>query len=75
MVGNMISGAVRNKATVLQIALAVQAGKKSLVETLLVFGVTRTYEELQRFKASVATAAAKSTNSETLLNSVSDAKA
>ncbi len=50
MVGNVISGAVTNKATTLQIPLAVLARKKALVETLHDFGVTCTYDELQDLK-------------------------
>ena len=55
MIGNMITSARRSFATPLQISLAVLLrDSKEHVKTLHDFGVTCSYDELLRFKKSVA---------------------
>ena len=58
MLGNMVSNAMSNTPTTLQIALGVLVRKKSVIEVLHDFGVTASYEEVRRFNASAAHAAA-----------------
>ena len=60
MVGNMVTGAVTNKPTFLQIALGVAIREKIYIEMLHNFFVTSTYDEVLRFKCSAAQAATKS---------------
>ena len=62
MVGNIVTSMVTNRPTALQIALGVLVRQKSLTEQLYDFGVTSSYDEILRFKASVAHAAAKIQN-------------
>ena len=62
LIGNIITSALTNHPNQLQISLAVLLREsKELVKTMNDFGVTCTYDELLRFKKSVAVAAAKST--------------
>ena len=62
LIRNIIISALKNHPTQLQISLAVLLREsKELVKTMNDFGVTCTYDELLRFKKSVAVAAAKST--------------
>ena len=61
LIGNNITSVLTNHPTQLQISLAVLLRQsKELVKTMNDFGVTCTYDELLRFKKSVAVAAAKS---------------
>ena len=61
LIGNIITSVLTNHPTQLQISLAVLLRQsKELVKTMNDFGVTCTYDELLRFKKSVAAAAAKS---------------
>ena len=62
MVGNIVTSMVTNRPTALQIALGVLVRQKSLIEQRYDFGVTSSYDEILRFKASVAHAAAKIQN-------------
>ena len=58
MIGNMITAAQTNLATPLQIALAVlHRCSKEEVKAFFDFGVTCSFDELLRFKRSVAVAA------------------
>ena len=60
MVGNMITGCVKNFPTVLQIALGVLVrDSKALVTKLHDFGVTCSLVEVLQFKKSAAVAATK----------------
>ena len=61
LMGNIITSVLTNHPTQLQISLAVLLRQsKELVKTMNDFGVTCTYDELLRFKKSVAVSAAKS---------------
>ena len=71
MVGNMVTCAITNKPTFLQIALGVFIREKTVIELLHDFGITSSYDEVLRFKSSAAHAAAK--NMEKLGISRSDA--
>ena len=62
MVGNIVTIMVTNRTPALQIALGVLVGQKSLIEQLYDFEVTSSYDEILRFKASVAHVAAKVQN-------------
>ena len=58
MIGNMITCAVTNRPTALQVALGVKVREKSVIEHLYSFGVTCSYKEVLQFKASAASSAA-----------------
>ena len=61
LIGNIITSVLTNHPTQLQITLAVLLREsKELLKTMNDFGVTCTYDELLRFKKSVAVTAAKS---------------
>ena len=61
VIGNVITSVLTNHSAQLQIILAVLLRLfKELVNTMNDFGVTFTYDELLRFKKSVAVAAARS---------------
>ena len=57
VIGNIITSAVTNQPTPLQIGLGVTLGKKSLVQQFHDPGICCSYDELLRFKASAAVAA------------------
>ena len=59
MIGNIVTNAVTNQYTSLQIALGVTAREKTMIECLSKFGVAASYDEIKRFKASAANAAAQ----------------
>ena len=71
MVGNMVTCAVSNNPTLLQIALGVVIREKTNIELLHGLGITSSYDEVLRFKSSAAYAAAR--NKEKLGISKSDA--
>ena len=60
MIGNIVTSIVTNRHTSLQVALGVKAREKSIIECLHNFLVTASYDEILRFKASVAHTAALS---------------
>ena len=61
LIGNIVTSALRNYPTPLQIALAVlMRNSKALVSNMNELGVTCTYDELLRFKKSAAVAASSS---------------
>ncbi len=61
LIANIITSVLANHPTDLQISLAVLLREsKELVKTMNSFGVTCTYDELLRFKKSVAVEAATS---------------
>ena len=60
MIGNIVTSIVTNRHTPLQVALGITAREKSIIECLHNFRVTASYDEILRFKASAAHAAAKS---------------
>ena len=60
MIGNIVTSIVTNRHTTLQVSLGVTVREKSLIECLHNFRVTASYDEILRFKASVAHAAAQS---------------
>ena len=72
LIGNIVTSMLTNKPTSLQIALGVQVRQKNRVESLHDFGVTCSYDEMQRFKASAASAAAGDVNSN--LRDITDSK-
>lgn len=58
MMGSILTGAVKNNSTALQIALGSKLGRsKNIITTMLSFGVTCSYDEVLRFKRSAAKAA------------------
>ena len=59
MIGNMVTSAVTNKPTFLQIVLGIAVRDKSIIELLYDHGVSSSYDEILRFKGSAAHAAAK----------------
>lgn len=59
MAGNMVTCAVTNKPTLLQIAVGVVIREKMNIELLYNLGVTSSYDEVLRFKSSAAHAASK----------------
>ena len=72
LIGNIVTSMLTNKPTSLQIALGVQVRQKNRVESLHDFGVTCSYDEMLRFKASAASAAAGDVNSN--LRAITDSK-
>ena len=60
MAGNLVRSNITNKPTSLQIALGAVVREKVTVQLLYDFGVSSSYDEVLRFKASGAHAAAKS---------------
>ncbi len=55
LIGNIITSVVKSLATPLQIALAVlQRDSKAIIKAFFDFGITCSYDELQRFKKSAA---------------------
>jgi len=65
MIGNMITGCVRNCPTVLGVLMR---DSKALVTKLHEFGVTSSYDEVLQFKKSTAVAATENIN----LHGISD---
>ena len=58
MMGSIVTGAVKNNPTALQIALGTKLGRsKNIITTMQSFGVTCSYDEVLRFKRSAAKAA------------------
>lgn len=58
MMGSILTGAVKNNSTALQIALGSKLGRsKNIITTMQSFGVTCSYDEVLRFKRSAAKAA------------------
>ena len=60
MAGNIVTYAVTNKPTLLQIALGVVIREKMNIELLHDLGITSSYDEVLRFKSSAAHAASTS---------------
>jgi hypothetical protein len=60
LMANIITGVITCRPTSLQVALGVVARDGSLIELLDDFGVTSSYSEILRFKASAAHAASQS---------------
>ena len=61
MIGNMITSFVRNQPTDLQVALsALLNSSKSIIQTFHDYGVTCSYDEINRFKKSAAVASLRS---------------
>ena len=58
MIGNMVTAAINNRPTPLLVDLGVKIRQRDLIETLHDFGVTCSYDEYLRFKASAASSAA-----------------
>ena len=56
VIGNIITGAVTNQPTALQIGLAVTLGKKTFVQQFHDLGICCSYDEPLRFKKSAAVA-------------------
>ena len=59
MIGNMVTAAITNRPTPLLVDVSVKIRQRDLIETLYDFGVTCSYDEYLRFKASAASSAAK----------------
>ena len=72
LIGNIVTSMLTNKPTSLQIALGVQVRQKNSIESSHDFGVTCSYDEMLRFKASAASAAAGDVNSN--LRAITDSK-
>lgn len=60
MIGNIVTSIITSRYTSLQVALGVTLREKSVIECMHNFRVTASYDEILRFKASVAHAAAQS---------------
>ena len=60
MVANVIKSVITNRPTSLEVTLGVVARETSLIELLHDFGVTATYDDILRFKASAVHAASHS---------------
>ena len=58
MIGNMITAAINKRPTSLLVDIGVKMRQRDLIETLFDFGVTCSYDEYLRFKASAASSAA-----------------
>ena len=58
LIGNIVTNILTNRPTSMQIALGVQLREKSKIESFYYFGVTCSYDEVLRFKASAALDAA-----------------
>ena len=70
MIGSILTGAVSNNPTALQITLGSKLGRsKNIITTMQSFGVTCSYDEVLRFKRS----AAKSATMEQSYHGISDA--
>ena len=69
MIGNIVTGAVSKKPTDLQISLGTVLREKTLIEQFYEFGVVCSYDEVLRFKTSVAHAAAQNRNLQGLMDS------
>ena len=54
LIGKMVTNAVTNRPTKLQVALGVSAREKHMINTLHNFSVTCSYDEVLRFKSSAA---------------------
>ena len=63
LIGNIATSKVTNKPPSLQIALGVRVRQKNRVKSLHDFGVTCSYDESLRIKASAASAVADDVNS------------
>ena len=63
LIANIVTASVTNRPTHLQIALGINVRENSQIETMHDFGVTCSYSEVLRFKASAATAAAQDVHS------------
>ena len=59
LIGNIVTSIVSNRATTLQIDLAILANKPQLVEHLYDYGITCSPDEMRRFKVSAAASCAK----------------
>ena len=68
LIGNIITSSITNQATTLQIALGILLRDKSLITHFHNFGVSCTYDEVIRFKASAAAAASKQSHLTGLMN-------
>lgn len=57
LIGNIVTSILINRPTTLQITLGIQVREKHKIETFHDFGVTCSYDELNRFKSSAAVTA------------------
>ena len=69
LIGNIVTSCVTNKATSLQIALGVLLREKQLIDECHAFGVCASYDEILRFKTSVAHATSDKAEVRGLFNS------
>ena len=60
LIGNIVTSTVTNRPTPLQVSLGIVLRDKSVIQQMNNFGVCCTYDEVRRFKASAAHAAANS---------------
>ena len=68
LIGNMVTNAVRNMPTTLQIALGVTTREKFIIKVLHDFSVTCSYDEALRFKSSAAAHAANTDDTQGLFS-------
>ena len=59
LISNIVTGVVTSKVSMLQVSLGLLVQKKQLIDRLHEYGVTASYNEIRRFKISVAAASAK----------------
>lgn len=69
LIGNIITSVLTNRPTTLQITLGTILREKSLIEQFSEFGVTCSYDEVLRFKKSVAHAASRERHLQGLMDS------
>lgn len=69
LIGNIITSVLTNKPTTLQITIGTVLRQKSLIEQLSEFGITCSYDEVLRFKKSVAHAASTEKHLQGLMDS------
>ncbi len=69
LIGNMVTSAITHRPTTLQITLGTLLGEKLLIEQCSEFGITCSYDEILRFKKSVAHAASREKHLQGLMDS------
>ena len=74
LIGNIITSAVKNRATMLQVALGVAVREKQLIQMFHDFLVTSTYDEVLRFKTSAAWQVSREREQEGLFDKMGSSK-
>ena len=69
LIGNIITSVLTNRPTTLQITIGTVLREKALIEQCSEFGITCSYDEVLRFKKSVAFAASRMKHLQGLMDS------